>query len=105
MKFSFEDPHLWKQHALALLSIGNYQHSLAVLREVIRMESTNSSNCLLAAKLCYEHLNQPDEGLLVVLVLFGLICFSRGLINLLNLSEIFLYGLLVYYVNFVWLLV
>lgn len=76
MKFSFEDPHLWKQHALALLSIGNYQHSLAVLREVIRMEPTNSSNCLLAAKLCYEHLNQPDEGLLVVSVLFGFLTKS-----------------------------
>lgn len=62
MKFSFEDPHLWKQHALSLLSIGHYQHSLAVLREVIRLEPNNSSNCLLAAKLCYEHINLAEEG-------------------------------------------
>ncbi|XP_066248655.1 tetratricopeptide repeat protein 7B isoform X2 [Euwallacea similis] len=62
MKFSFEDPHLWKQQALALLSIGDYEHSLAVLREVIRLEPGNSNNCLLAAKLCYEHLNLPEDG-------------------------------------------
>ncbi|CAG9768543.1 unnamed protein product [Ceutorhynchus assimilis] len=63
MKFSFEDPHLWKQHALALVSIGNYEHSLLVLREVIRLEPNNSSNCLLAAKICFEHLNLSDEGI------------------------------------------
>ncbi|KAH1027438.1 tetratricopeptide repeat protein 7B isoform X1 [Dendroctonus ponderosae] len=63
MKFSFEDPHLWKQHALSLLSIGHYQDSLAVLREVIRLEPNNSSNCLLAAKLCYEHMNLAEEGI------------------------------------------
>ncbi|XP_050310912.1 tetratricopeptide repeat protein 7B isoform X2 [Anthonomus grandis grandis] len=63
MKFSFEDPHLWRQQALTLISIGNYEHALSVLREVIRLESDNASNCLLAAKLCYEHLNRLDEGI------------------------------------------
>lgn len=62
MKFSFEEPHLWRQHALSLLSIGMYNYALSVLREVIRLEPTNSSNCLLAAKLCYEHLNLAEEG-------------------------------------------
>ncbi|XP_030746939.1 tetratricopeptide repeat protein 7B-like [Sitophilus oryzae] len=63
MKFSFEEPHLWKQHALASLTIGNYDHALAVLKEVIRLEPNNSSNCLLAARLCFEHLNLPEEGI------------------------------------------
>ncbi|KAL1509001.1 hypothetical protein ABEB36_003810 [Hypothenemus hampei] len=63
MKFSFEDPHLWKQHALALLTMGNYEHSLAVFKEVIRLEPNNCSNRLVAAKLCYAHLNLFDEGL------------------------------------------
>lgn len=63
MKFSFEEPHLWKQHALALLSIGNYEHALSVLKEVIRLEPNNASNCLLAARLCYEHLNLAEQGI------------------------------------------
>ncbi|CAH0553551.1 unnamed protein product [Brassicogethes aeneus] len=62
MKFSFEEPHLWKQHALSLLSIGLFDHALSVLKEVIRLEPNNSSNCLIAAKLCYEHLNSAVMG-------------------------------------------
>ncbi|XP_060524165.1 tetratricopeptide repeat protein 7B [Cylas formicarius] len=62
MKFSFEEPHLWRQHALSLLSIGSYPQALAVLKEVIRLEPRNASNCLLAAKLCYEHLDLFREG-------------------------------------------
>ncbi|XP_044258625.1 tetratricopeptide repeat protein 7B isoform X2 [Tribolium madens] len=62
MKFSFEEPHLWKQHGLSLLATGRYVHALAVLKEVIRLEPNNSSNCLLAAKICYEHLNLAVEG-------------------------------------------
>lgn len=62
MKFSFEEPHLWKQHALSLLATGRYGQSLAVLKEVIRLEPNNASNCLLAAKTCYENLNLAVEG-------------------------------------------
>lgn len=62
MKFSFEEPYLWKQHALSLISIGHHNHALEVLKEVIRLEPNKSINCLLAAKLCYEHLNLPSDG-------------------------------------------
>jgi tetratricopeptide (TPR) repeat protein len=62
MKFSFEELHLWKQHGLSLLSTGQYVHALAVLKEVIRLEPNNASNCLLVAKLCYEHLNLAVDG-------------------------------------------
>ncbi|XP_074033304.1 tetratricopeptide repeat domain 7 isoform X2 [Leptinotarsa decemlineata] len=62
MKFSFEEPHLWKQHALSLLTTNKYEHSLSVLKEVIRMEPDDASNYLVAAKLCYEHLNLAVEG-------------------------------------------
>lgn len=62
MKFSFGEPHLWRQHALSLLSMGRYDHALAVLKEVIHLEPAKSINCLLAAKLCYEHLNMPSDG-------------------------------------------
>lgn len=62
MKFSFNEPHLWKQYALSLLSIGNYKQALSVLKEVMRLEPENSTNFLIAAKLCYEHLNFIEEG-------------------------------------------
>ncbi|XP_076251037.1 tetratricopeptide repeat domain 7 [Rhynchophorus ferrugineus] len=62
MKFSFEEPHLWKQHALASMSIGNYGHALSVLKEVIRLEPLNGSNYLLAARICFEHLNLAEDG-------------------------------------------
>lgn len=62
MKFSFEEPHLWKQHALSLLAIGRYNQALLILKEVIRLEPHSTIDCLLAAKLCYEHLNMYAEG-------------------------------------------
>ncbi|CAH1986367.1 unnamed protein product [Acanthoscelides obtectus] len=62
LKFSFEEIHLWKQYGLSLMGIGHFEHALAVLKEVIRLEPNDVSNCLLAAKICYEHLNLPKEG-------------------------------------------
>ncbi|XP_057668469.1 tetratricopeptide repeat protein 7B [Diorhabda carinulata] len=62
MKFSFEEAHMWKQYALSLLSINRYEQAFVVLKEVIRLEPNEPSNCLLIAKLCYEHLGLPAEG-------------------------------------------
>lgn len=62
MKFSFKEPHLWRQHALSLIAKGDHEHALAVLKEVIHLEPNSSVNCLLAARLCFEHLNMPLEG-------------------------------------------
>ncbi|KAG5883176.1 hypothetical protein JTB14_018193 [Gonioctena quinquepunctata] len=63
MKFSFEEPHLWKQHALSLMATNKYEQALSILKEVIRLEPDDPCNCLLAAKLCYEQLNLAVEGL------------------------------------------
>lgn len=63
MKFSFDESHMWKQYALSLLAINRFEHALSVLKEVIRLEPNDPSNHLLAAKLCYEHLNLAKEGL------------------------------------------
>lgn len=63
MKFSFEEPHLWKQHALSLISVGRYNQAIQVLKEVIRLEPNKTVHYLLAAKVCYEHLNLPNEGI------------------------------------------
>ncbi|KRT86886.1 Anaphase-promoting complex subunit 3 protein, partial [Oryctes borbonicus] len=62
MKFSFKEPHLWRQNALSLISKGEHEHALAVLKDVIHLEPNASINCLLAAKLCFEHLNLPPQG-------------------------------------------
>ncbi|XP_044761836.1 tetratricopeptide repeat protein 7B [Coccinella septempunctata] len=62
MKFSFEELYLWKQNALSLISIGKYSLGLSVLKEVIRLDPKAINNYLLAAKICYQYLNLPQEG-------------------------------------------
>ncbi|KAK9871323.1 hypothetical protein WA026_011590 [Henosepilachna vigintioctopunctata] len=62
MKFSFEELHLWKQNALSLISIGRYSQALSTLKDVIRLDPKAIENYLLAAKLCYQYLNLPQEG-------------------------------------------
>jgi hypothetical protein len=68
MKFSFEEPHIWMQHALCLVTIGQYARALSVLKEVTRLLPTKVIPCLLAARICYEHLNQ-------VTLCTGSLCF------------------------------
>lgn len=63
MKFSFDEPHVWHQQALCLVTMGRYSHALDVLKQVNRMQPTLVSPCLLAAKICYEHMNLPILGL------------------------------------------
>lgn len=62
MKFSFEESHVWRQHALSLITTGRYVDALGIFKEVIRLEPNQSVNCLLVARLCYEHLDLPFEG-------------------------------------------
>ncbi|CAG0879431.1 unnamed protein product [Darwinula stevensoni] len=63
MKFSFEEKHIWSQFALCLYSSGLYPRSLATLKEAIRLSPSATHLHLLAARTCFEHLNQVDEGL------------------------------------------
>ncbi|KAJ9596857.1 hypothetical protein L9F63_012113, partial [Diploptera punctata] len=63
MKFSFEEPHVWMQHALCLVTMGQYAHALSILKEVTKLLPTKVIPCLLAARICYEQLNQVNEGL------------------------------------------
>lgn len=58
MKFSHEQPHVWLQWSLCLISLGRYVHGFAVLKEAVRLSSTKVIPCLLAAKVCYEQLNR-----------------------------------------------
>lgn len=58
MKFSFEEKHIWMQHALCLVTMGKHFHALAVLKEVKRLRPDNAVSCLIAAKICYENLER-----------------------------------------------
>lgn len=57
MKFSYEEAHVWLQQALCLEAMGQHVTALAVLREVARLLPTKVMPCLIAARICYQHLN------------------------------------------------
>ncbi|XP_014242615.1 tetratricopeptide repeat protein 7B isoform X2 [Cimex lectularius] len=63
LKFSYEETHIWLQRALCLESLGQYIQGFAVAKEVARMLPNKVTPCLLAAKICYQHLNNTTEGM------------------------------------------
>ncbi|XP_023226357.1 tetratricopeptide repeat protein 7B-like [Centruroides sculpturatus] len=63
MKFAFEEFHIWFQFALSLTSAGKHNRAYLVLQECIRLQPNNPLPCLIAARICYENLNQVDNGL------------------------------------------
>ncbi|CAN8022351.1 unnamed protein product [Ixodes persulcatus] len=62
MKFAFEEYHVWMQFSLALLSSGKFSRACLMLKECARLQPHNSFPCLLAAKVCLEHLGSVEEG-------------------------------------------
>lgn len=62
MKFSHQEVHVWTQYALCLINLARYTHAYAVLKVVARLSPQKVMPCLLAARLCYEHLNMVKEG-------------------------------------------
>lgn len=63
MKFSFNEFHIWYQFALSLMCSQKYTRSYLVLKECIKLEPQNTTLYMLAAKLCYEHLNLVEDGI------------------------------------------
>ncbi|KAL4148436.1 hypothetical protein QTP88_002678 [Uroleucon formosanum] len=63
MKFSADDAHVWMQQALCLEAAGRHIKALEVLTQVIYMQPTAIVPCLLAARICYQHLFKMEEGL------------------------------------------
>ncbi|KAL7301291.1 hypothetical protein TKK_0006030 [Trichogramma kaykai] len=63
MKFSHGEVHTWTQYALSLIHLGSYVHGFAVLKMAIKLSPQKVAPCLLAARLCYEHLNKISEGI------------------------------------------
>lgn len=63
LKFSYEESHIWMQRALCLENMGRYIEALAILKEVIRMQTTKVMPCLLAARICYAHVNDIYQGI------------------------------------------
>lgn len=56
MKFSADDVHVWMQQALCLEAAGRHIKALEVLTQVISMKSNTIVPCLIAARICYQHL-------------------------------------------------
>lgn len=56
MKFSADDAHVWMQQALCLEAAGRHIKALEVLTQVIYMQPKAIVPCLLAARICYQHL-------------------------------------------------
>ncbi|XP_033096529.1 tetratricopeptide repeat protein 7B-like isoform X2 [Anneissia japonica] len=63
MKFSSEEFHLWYQFALSLTCAGKFARALLVLEECHRLQPKNSSVLMMAAKICFKHLAQIDDGI------------------------------------------
>lgn len=56
MKFSADDVHVWMQQALCLEAAGRHSKALEVLTQVISMKPSAIVPCLVAARICYQHL-------------------------------------------------
>lgn len=56
MKFSADDSHVWMQQALCLEAAGRHIKALEVLARVICMQPKAIVPCLIAARICYQHL-------------------------------------------------
>lgn len=56
MKFSADDVHVWMQQALCLEAAGRHVKALEVLTQVTCMQPNAVVPCLLAARICYQHL-------------------------------------------------
>lgn len=63
LKFSFGEQHIWRQYALSLILLGRHSQSLRALAESTKLAPTDSVQCLMSARICYEHLNKVKEGL------------------------------------------
>lgn len=63
MKFSYEESHIWLQQALCLEAMGQHIRAIAVLKQVSQMLPNKVVPCLVAARICYQHLNQVQQGL------------------------------------------
>ncbi|XP_070491880.1 tetratricopeptide repeat protein 7B [Chironomus tepperi] len=63
LKFSFNEPHIWKQYALSLISLNRYQHALNALKDSTKLSPCDTVQLLMSAKICYEQLGLIHEGL------------------------------------------
>lgn len=63
LKFAFGESHVWKQYATCLMALGRFKHAVCALKEHSNLEPGDSMSCLMAARICYEHLDQVKEGL------------------------------------------
>ncbi|ESN96277.1 hypothetical protein HELRODRAFT_107437 [Helobdella robusta] len=63
MKFSFNEFHIWFQFVLSLVCSQKFSRAYFVLKECMKLSPENPTLYMMAAKLCYEHLNLVDDGI------------------------------------------
>lgn len=63
LKFSFGEQHIWRQYALSLATLGRHAHALRALEQSTKLAPTDAVQCLVSARICYEHLDRVRDGL------------------------------------------
>lgn len=63
LKFSFGEQHIWRQYALSLVSLGRNEQAVKALKESSKLTPQEPIPCLMSSRICYESLNQIQEGL------------------------------------------
>lgn len=63
LKFSFGEQHIWRQYALSLVSLGRNEQAVKALKESSKLAPQEPIPCLMSSRICYESLNQIQEGL------------------------------------------
>lgn len=63
LKFSFGEKHIWRQYSLCLVALGRNEQAVKALKESSKLTDQDIIPCLMSSRICYETLNQIQEGL------------------------------------------
>lgn len=63
LKFSFGEQHIWRQYAFSLAARGKHAEAIRALKESSKLVPHDAIQCLMSARICYEHLGLVKEGL------------------------------------------
>ncbi|XP_062065380.1 tetratricopeptide repeat protein 7A isoform X3 [Lepus europaeus] len=73
MKFAFGEFHLWYQVALSMVACGKSAHAVSLLRECVKLQPSDPTVPLMAAKVCIGPLHWLEEA-----ERFAMMVISRG---------------------------
>ncbi|XP_008821277.1 tetratricopeptide repeat protein 7A isoform X1 [Nannospalax galili] len=72
MKFAFEEFHLWYQVALSMVACGKSAYAVSLLRECMKLQPSDPTVPLMAAKVCIGSLHWLEEAEHFAMVVIGL---------------------------------